>query len=65
MKNYVLTITDSKGDIIDVVEGVTNILRELQGVEEDLNGCDTYEDYENEKLGMAFSNDDEEWDDNY
>jgi len=65
MKNYVLTITDSKGDIIDVIEGVNNILEQLEGIEEDINGHSTYEDYENERLGMAFSNDDEEWDDDY
>lgn len=64
-KNYVLTITDHKGDIVDVVEGVNNILEQLEGVEEDINGHSTYEDYENERLGMAFSNDDEEWDDDY
>lgn len=64
-KNYVLTITDNKGDIVDVVEGVNNILEQLEGIEEDINGHSTYEDYENERLGMAFSNDDEEWDDDY
>jgi hypothetical protein len=65
MKNYVLTVTDSKGNIIDVTEGVNNILEQLEGIEEDLNGCETYEEYEAEKMGFAFSNDDEEYDDNY
>jgi hypothetical protein len=60
MKKYVLTITDERNNIVDVVEGVTNIITELENVVEDLNGNDTYEDYENERLGFAFQDDDDE-----
>lgn len=61
MKRYVLTITDAHNNIIDVVEGVENINRELEDVIEDINGCENYEEYERERATTGFGDEDDEW----
>lgn len=61
MRRYVLTITDGSNNIVDVIEGVENINRELEDVVEDIQGCDTYEEYERERAISGFGDEDDEW----
>jgi hypothetical protein len=61
MLRYVLTVTDINNSIVDVIEGVENIKHELEGVEEFLDGCETYEEFDNERSEKFYEEDEYEY----